>query len=201
MSAKKPAPPVNNHVCPPRLSLMLDNWIRRVLQNPGKIVGEYIRKGDTVVDIGCGPGFFITEMARRVGKSGRVFAVDLQPEMLEKVRKKAEAQNVLHVVSFHCCEADRIGLQLERAADFILAYYVVHELADQASFFREAGKLLKPSGILLVVEPRFHVKGVRFDETIRLAEQSGLLAVAHPRKKGGYSVLLKVREGISPGQS
>ena len=62
MGTDKPAPPVSNHVCPHRMSLMLDNWIRRLLQNPGKIVGEYIKQGDTVVDIGCGPGIYTQEL-------------------------------------------------------------------------------------------------------------------------------------------
>ena len=77
-------------VCSHDHSFFLDNFIRRLIQNPRKIVGEYIHNGDTVVDLGCGPGYFSIDMAKMVGESGHVIAVDLQPEMLEKVKKKAK---------------------------------------------------------------------------------------------------------------
>ena len=64
-------------VCPVERAGSLDNTIRRWLQNPKKILGPYLDEGMTVVDIGCGPGFFSIDMAQMVGKSGRVIAVDL----------------------------------------------------------------------------------------------------------------------------
>jgi ubiquinone/menaquinone biosynthesis C-methylase UbiE len=72
----------HGHVCPHRAAFILDNWIRRLFQNPVKIVGEYVKEGDTVIDFGCGPGFFSIPLARLVGEKGKVFAVDLQEEML-----------------------------------------------------------------------------------------------------------------------
>jgi ubiquinone/menaquinone biosynthesis C-methylase UbiE len=72
-----------NRVCPVSLAGGLDNKIRRWLQNPRKILAPYIQEGMTVLDIGCGPGFFSIEMAQLVGKSGKVFAADLQEGMLQ----------------------------------------------------------------------------------------------------------------------
>jgi ubiquinone/menaquinone biosynthesis C-methylase UbiE len=79
---------INEHVCPVALSGSLDNSIRRYLQNPQKILKPYITKGMTVLDVGCGPGFFSLEMARMVGKSGRVIATDMQEGMLQIVKEK-----------------------------------------------------------------------------------------------------------------
>jgi ubiquinone/menaquinone biosynthesis C-methylase UbiE len=69
-------------VCPVERAGSLDSKIRRWLQNPQKILVPYVREEMTVLDIGCGPGLFSVEMARMVGKSGRVIAVDLQEGML-----------------------------------------------------------------------------------------------------------------------
>ncbi len=54
---------INERVCPVALSGSLDNSIRRWLQNPKKILSPYIKEGMTVLDVGCGPGFFSIEMA------------------------------------------------------------------------------------------------------------------------------------------
>jgi ubiquinone/menaquinone biosynthesis C-methylase UbiE len=79
-----------NRVCPVSLAGGLDNKLRRYLQNPRKILGPYIEEGMTVLDIGCGPGFFSIELAQMVGNSGRVIAADLQEGMLHKIRDKVQ---------------------------------------------------------------------------------------------------------------
>lgn len=182
--------PCSARVCPHKLAFILDNWVRRVIQNPARILGEYIREGDTVVDVGCGPGFFTTAMARIVGENGRVVAVDLQEAMLDRVRKKAAAGNFEMVLDYHRCKKEGIGLHLNRRADFALAYYMVHEVPDSAGFFREVKALLKQGGKCLVVEPRMHVGKSQFQKMILEAEAAGFTVVGRPKKKGGRSVLL-----------
>jgi len=177
-------------VCPHKFAFMLDNWIRRLFQNPVKILGEYIRPGDIVIDLGCGPGFFTIDMARLVGANGQVIAVDMQPEMLDRVAQKASRKDVAAQVTCHRCEPDRIGLDLQ--ADFILAYYMVHETPDAMAFFREARTLLREKGQLLVVEPRMHVSRRDFDKMLVTAEESGFNALSFPLKKGGHSVLFSI---------
>jgi len=60
--------PERNRVCPVELAGSLDNKIRRWLQNPQKILDPYVKEGMKVLDLGCGPGFFSTAMAKMVGK-------------------------------------------------------------------------------------------------------------------------------------
>ena len=179
---------VGPHVCSHKIGFILDNWFRRVIQNPKKVVGEYIQKGDTVIDMGCGPGFFSIDMAKMVGEEARVIAVDLQEHMLSKVRKKARKHGTMGQMDFHQCESDIIGLNVK--ADFILAYYMIHETPDSGAFLTEMGTMLKEKGRLLVVEPKFHVSQKKFETLLRKAEKSGLKALAFPKGKGGRSVLL-----------
>jgi ubiquinone/menaquinone biosynthesis C-methylase UbiE len=76
----------NIRVCPVEKAGMLDNSVRRLLQNPKKILEPYIYNGMTILDLGCGPGFFSIEIAKLLTDSGKVIAADLQEEMLDKIR-------------------------------------------------------------------------------------------------------------------
>jgi FkbM family methyltransferase len=181
-----------SHVCPHKMAWIMDNWFRRLLQNPVKIVGEYIKEGDTVIDFGCGPGFFSIPMARMVGETGQVIAVDLQAEMLAHVKRKAAAKSLSNRVKFHQCESQRIGLELLEKADFMLAFYMVHETPDPAAFFKETKELLKAGGTFLVVEPKMHVKKKTFEQLVEMAEAAGFTVAGFPKK--GLSVLLTLKD-------
>ena len=178
-------------VCSHKHAFALDNFIRKVFQNPKKIVGEYIKAGDTVIDLGCGPGFFTIDMAGMVGDTGHVIAVDLQKEMMEKVDKKAKAKGVHHIITRHRCPADGIDLDENSIADFILAFYMVHETPDQERFLEQVKQLLKPDGRFLLVEPLFHVSKKKFQRTENIAQKVGFTIINRPRKKGGRSLLLQ----------
>ncbi len=51
------------HVCPHRFGFILDNWLRRIFQSPKKVAGPFIKPGDTVIDIGSGPGYFTIDIS------------------------------------------------------------------------------------------------------------------------------------------
>lgn len=178
------------HVCPHQAAFFLDNWIRRLIQPPRKILAPYVRPGNTVIDLGCGPGYFTLEMARLAGPGGKVVAVDLQPKMLTHVRRKAEKHGLMDRIVLHPCAADRIGLDLK--ADFILAYYMVHETPSPALFLADVKGLLKPEGRLLIVEPKMHVSKAAFSTQLEAAAAQGFRPVDYPKGRGGRSVLLSL---------
>ena len=128
-------------------------------------------------------------MAKMVGLQGKVIAVDLQEKMLGHVKRKAAKNGMTGRMEFHQCEGHRIGLNIK--ADFILAYYMVHETPSIANFFKEIATMLKKGGQVLVVEPRFHVNKAMFTETLEEGEKAGLTAVDLPKGKGGRSVLFR----------
>jgi len=175
------------HVCPHQIAFILDNWIRRLIQPPVKIVGPYIQEGNTVIDMGCGPGYFTIDMARMVGAKGMVIAVDIQTKMLERVRKKAQKHGLAERIVYHIADSDHIGLN--QTADFILAYYMIHETPDMMNTLQELKNLLKDGGKILVVEPKMHVSRTAFEKMIQIAAGIGLKAVAFPKGKGGRCVV------------
>lgn len=73
----------------------------------------------TVLDVGCGVGWFSIPMARMAGDRGRVIAVDLQQQMLDMLRRRAAAAGVLGRIGLHKCEQDRLGI--DAAADLRLS--------------------------------------------------------------------------------
>jgi ubiquinone/menaquinone biosynthesis C-methylase UbiE len=168
-----------NRVCPVERAGSLDNRFRRLLQNPRKILGPYIEEGMTVLDLGCGPGFFSIEIAQMVGKSGRVIASDLQEGMLQKLRNKIEGSELEERITLHKCQKNRTGV-LEKV-DFVLAFYMVHEIPNQEEFFKEIETILKPHGQILIVEPPFHVSKTAFEETIRTARGAGFTPADSPK--------------------
>jgi ubiquinone/menaquinone biosynthesis C-methylase UbiE len=178
----------NHHVCPVEIAGILDIRLRRWIQNPKKILGPYIRDGMTVLDLGCGPGFFTIEMAQMVGKSGQVIAADFQEGMLQKVRRKISGMQLEERITLHQCGEDRIGVTTP--VDFVLLFYVVHELSDQLSYLIEIEKILKPSGKVLLVEPPFHVSRKTFEDIIRKANCVGLIVVDRPRSFLNKAVLM-----------
>ncbi len=176
-------------VCPVENSGSLDNFFRKMVHRPKRILGNYIKEGMTVLDFGCGPGVFVIPLASMVGKDGKVIAADLQQGMLDKVKKKSEAKGLNDRIILHKCPKESIGLT--QKADFALAFYVVHELPDKNKFFSELHSILKKDGLFLMVEPKFHVSSKEFEETVRLAESQGFKKIKKKRIFISRAVLLK----------
>jgi ubiquinone/menaquinone biosynthesis C-methylase UbiE len=118
-------------VCPVEKADSLDTRFRRWLQNPKRILKPYVKEGMTVLDFGCGPGFFSVGLAQMVGKAGRVIAADLQEGMLQKLSDKIKETELEDRIRLHKCEEDKIGIS--ENVDFVLAFYIVHEVVNKDS--------------------------------------------------------------------
>jgi len=179
----------NNRVCPVEKADSLDSRIRRWLQNPQKILSPYIEAGMTVLDLGCGSGFFSIDMAQMVGNSGRVIASDLQEGMLQKLKDKIKGTELEKRIILHRCEENKIGVP--ENVDFVLLFYMVHEIPNKEAFFYEISTILKSGGLVLIVEPPFHVSKSAFEVTVKKAQDAGLTAIDSPKVFLNKTVLLK----------
>lgn len=166
------------HVCPWWGGYFIDNPVRRWFHNAERILTPHVRPGMVAMDFGCGMGMFAIAMARLVGEGGQVIAVDLQPQMLEVLRRRAAKAGVGDRIRTHRCAPDLI--QLDTPLDFALAFYSAHEVPDLRRTLAEIHGLLRPGGRLLVVEPRGHVPAADFEATERLAEAVGLRVQSRP---------------------
>jgi ubiquinone/menaquinone biosynthesis C-methylase UbiE len=169
----------NSRTCPVELSGGLDNYVRRLLQNPRKILKPYISKGMTVLDLGCGPGFFSIEIAKMLMNSGKVIAADLQAGMLEKVEKKIRGTEFEQRIELHKCESTKIGVN--ENVDFVLVFYMIHEAIDQDKLLDELKSILKSNGKLYIIEPKFHVSKKSFESMIDRIKSIGFEIIEHPK--------------------
>lgn len=158
------------HTFPAQKAHQLDHKLRRWLQNPIKILSPFVNEGMTVIDYGCGNGFFSIPLSILTGESGRVFSIDIQQEMLNKLSIKLSKYGISNVTSVL---KENGPLKLPILFDFAIAIYVVHEIDDQDAFFKEMNKLLKPSAKLLIMEPDFIVSRKNFRKTLARAKNAG----------------------------
>ena len=179
-------------VCPWWLGPLLASPLRRLWQHPRRLLAPHVRPGMTVLEPGPGMGFFTLDLARLVGPSGRVVAVDVQPRMLEGLRRRAERAGLASTIETRLARDEDLGVDdLAGRVDLALALWVVHEMPDQARFFDQVRRALKPGGQILVVEPRGHVGEAEFEETLRTAGAAGLERVESPPVAGGRTALLR----------
>jgi ubiquinone/menaquinone biosynthesis C-methylase UbiE len=166
-------------VCAAEHAGWLSTPMRKVINNPKRILRGLVGAGETVVDLGCGPGFFSLPLAHMVGDAGRVIAVDVQEAMLKKLTVRAEKAGLASRIRPHRSNADSIGTI--EPADFVLAFYVLHEVPDKESFLRQVHDILKEGGRFLLVEPIGHVTKAEYRRTVETAHEAGLVSVSVPR--------------------
>ena len=124
-----------------------------------------------------------------VGPAGKVIAADLQEGMLEIIHNKIKSTDLEKNIQLHKCEKERIGYTGE--VDFVLAFYVIHELPDQKKFFDEMFSILKPGGYFLIVEPKMHISKKDLTTTISQSGDAGFQLFDLPKIFLSRSVVLK----------
>lgn len=179
-------------VCPWWLGYLLASPIRRLVQDPYEILSPCVGEGMTVLEPGPGMGFFTLELARLVGPSGRVVALDVQPRMLEGLKRRAARAGMLERIAIRLAGSGSLGVaDLAGKVDFALAFALVHELPDAARFFTEIGATLKPGATLLFAEPSGHVTAPQFETEVQLAVAAGLKPVKNVSIRRSRALLLK----------
>ncbi len=160
---------------PAFIGRFLDSDFRRWFQPPGKIVERSgVKRGMTVMELGCGSGAFTTFIARAVGDSGKVYAVDIQSAMIRQLeRKLAKAENQ-DIKNVEIRQASAYELPFtDGSIDLACLVTVLPEIPDRGRALREIKRVLKPGGILAVTEflpdPDYPLRTT----TIKLCEHEG----------------------------
>jgi len=181
-----------HRVCPWWLGYFLASPIRRWIgQDPVKIVRPYVHEGMTVLEPGPGMGFFTLPLARLVGSSGRVIAVDLQPKMIASLKRRASQADLLARIDARVTSADTMGITtLEGKVDFTLAFAIVHEFPDAGRFFAEVSRASKPGAHILLAEPNGHVDDAAFAAELSAASAAGFALKERPLVSRSHAALL-----------
>jgi 2-polyprenyl-3-methyl-5-hydroxy-6-metoxy-1,4-benzoquinol methylase len=178
-------------VCPWWLCYAIDNPLRRLLHDPETILHPHVGHGDSAIDVGAGMGYFSIPLARLVGPTGHVTAIDIQAKILSALTRRVRRAGLSDRISEHLASPESLGTHPK--ADFILAFFMVHEVPNQRAFLTQIHDLMKPDGIFLLAEPKLHVPKESFLRTLRTAEDIGLSVKSNPRIRMSHSVVLAHR--------
>ena len=183
---------MSEHVCPWWLGYLLANPVRRLLQNPGAILGPHVQKGMKTLDIGAGMGFFSLPMAELAGGTGRVVCVDMQERMIAGLLRRATRAGLAERIDARVCSNHSLKIDdLAGKLDFALAFAMVHEVVDQERLLAEVKVARRPGGRLLLCEPVGHVTRDDFAATVALARRAGFDVAGQPRAPFSRCVLLQ----------
>jgi len=139
-----------------------------------------IKPGFHVLDYGCGPGGYITATAELVGKSGKIYALDIHPLAIQMVQNIASKKQLTNVKTI--CSDCKTGLP-DNSIDVILLYDIFHDLNDPNGVMKELHRVLKPDGIL-----SFSDHHMKEDEILPKMTNNGLFRLLKKDRKT-YSFL------------
>ncbi len=180
------------HVCPVWIGYLLASPVRKLFQNPDKILSPYVIENMTVLDVGCAMGFFSLPAAKMVGRNGKVICLDLQKEMIKTLEKRALKAGLINRLEIRLCKENSLGINdMAEKIDLAFAVAVVHEVPDVSVFFSEIYKTLKSGHKFLVVEPKGHVSVESFEKSISIAKENGFVVIDRPKARFNRIVVLK----------
>jgi predicted methyltransferase len=135
----------------PRRAPVLDRPEREAWQKPEQVVKALgLRPGQRVADVGTGSGYFLPWLSRAVGSEGVVYGVDVQPEMLDWAERKVREARLPNVRLVRSTDTDtKIP---PRSADVVLMINTYHEVGDPAELMKHLRSVLKPGGLLAIVD-------------------------------------------------
>lgn len=157
------------------MGFLIDNPVRKIVQPAKQTLAPFVREGMTALDLGCGFGHFTIGLAKLVGQSGRVLALDVQEPMLRMVRTRARLAGLGRRVETRRCPPDGLGLAEE--LDFALTANVLHELPSIEGALGEVFGLLRPGSTLLVFEPRHVLDSGEFERELAVLQSLGFVLI------------------------
>lgn len=183
---------MSHGVCPWWLGYLLASPLRRLLQDPAEIVKPYVEEGMTVLDVGCGMGFFSLPLAKLVGEKGRVVCIDLQEKMIKGLLGRAKKAGLTDRIDARVCSQSSLGVSdLVGKIDFALAFALVHEVPDKDTLFSEIYRAMKSGGKVLFAEPSGHVSKPEFQKSVSLAQSVGFEMAGDLKIRRSHAVLLR----------
>ena len=134
---------------PERWSQVFDDPKRDAWQKPQEVIEALKLKRDALIaDIGAGTGYFTVRLARAV-PAGKVFAVDLEPDMVKHLAERAKREHLANIVAVQASTEDA---RLPEKVDLVLMVDTYHHIDDRRGYFAKLKQSLKPGGRVAIVD-------------------------------------------------
>ena len=127
-------------------SFLLDNVLRRLARPPRRFLERYLSLGDRVADLGCGPGHFTVPITEIIGDAGHVFAIDLDPTAIARLRRRIASRDVGRIVDARVASAADIDFIDTGSLDFVLAEGLLCCMKDHVGAMEQILRILRPAG-------------------------------------------------------
>jgi len=144
--------------------------IRDRFRNPGNQLEKVgIKKGQTLLDFGCGSGSYVIPAARMVGENGRVNALDIHPLAISAVEKKANKEGLTNIATIL---SDRDTGLPDESIDVVLLYDVIRSIKDKRALLKELHRVMKANGLLSIL-----AEHIKVEDVLEIAEKDGLFSL------------------------
>ena len=140
-------------------TVIMDNFIRRLVSPPQKKLSRFIRAGIIAADVGCGPGYFTIPMAKLTGSSGHIYAVDSDRKAIDSLQAKLTARGLQNIIEAHAASAADMRFVPNGSVDFVLANGTLCCMTDHRGAVEEIRRILKPAGFVYLSVSKFYRKG------------------------------------------
>jgi ubiquinone/menaquinone biosynthesis C-methylase UbiE len=163
------------------------NPLRSVLMPARRTLAKFkLAEGQTVLELGPGPGYHTIEASQMVGAEGRVICLDIQRGMIERLLSRVNAGNVRAIVG----DATQLPLR-DGTIDRAYLVTVLGEIPDPVAALCELRRVFTPAGVLAIDETMRDSDYVRLKAMRRMCADAGFVQIAHHRSALGYTALFR----------
>jgi ubiquinone/menaquinone biosynthesis C-methylase UbiE len=153
-----------------------------MIENPEALLGPLVSTGNRVLEVGPGMGYFTMSLAKQVGDNGRVDCIDVEPKMLRGLERRLKSRGLGARVNLRLCEPSSLGVgDLAESIDLAVLIHVLHEMPHPKRTLAEVASTLRPTGKLLLIEPKGHVSKAVFEAELAMAREVGLGTIEPPK--------------------
>ena len=129
----------------------------------------------SIGDFGCGTGYFSIPLAKKIGKEGKVYSLDVVPEKLEAVESQAKTLGLTNLIIKRVNLENKEGSKLRaESVDWVIMKDVLFQNKEKSNMLEEAKRILKPGGKILLVEWKTEDTAIGPDKTLRISKEKAM---------------------------